>query len=503
MAGSIKREVYANYISQVWSAVMALAFIPLYIKYLGVEAYGLIGLYTLLQAWLMLLDVGLLPTISREMAMLRGGGRNVQQVRNLLRSVEIVYCAVNICITSALWCFAEPIASKWLKITALDPQTVIYAVRVMAAVVGARWFEQLYRGSLQGLHDQLWLSGTQMGLATARWGGACLVAYLSGSIMVFFIWQAAVSVAAIVILNRRTYSVLPVSDRKAIFSLGELSRVLKFATGMFTSSILMVVLTQGDKLLLSKLLPLASFGIYMLAANAANGLIQLITPLNTVLYPRLTAAAAGNQLSTLRRLYHVGAEVMAFATLPIACTMAAFPRPVLYVWSGDQNIAGAAAPLLSLLVIGTALNALMNVPHLLQLSFGWVSLSNWINCCAIGVIIPSAMMLVPRYGAIAAAWLWVIVNAFYIVVTAQLMHRRLLPSEKRKWYRDGIVKPIVVCGGSAVLLRMALSLPTERWWAALSLAGVLTMIYIISALSSTSISRELVRMIASRKFNLT
>ena len=48
----LKRNLIANYLGQGWTALMGLAFIPLYIKYLGIEAYGLIGIFALLQGWL-------------------------------------------------------------------------------------------------------------------------------------------------------------------------------------------------------------------------------------------------------------------------------------------------------------------------------------------------------------------------------------------------------------------------------------------------------------------
>jgi O-antigen/teichoic acid export membrane protein len=65
---SVKRNIAANYLGQVWTAVMGLAFVPLYIRYLGMEAYGLIGVFAMLQTWLSLLDFGLTPTLTREMA---------------------------------------------------------------------------------------------------------------------------------------------------------------------------------------------------------------------------------------------------------------------------------------------------------------------------------------------------------------------------------------------------------------------------------------------------
>jgi O-antigen/teichoic acid export membrane protein len=46
----LKRNLIANYLGQGWTALVGLAFIPLYIKYLGIEAYGLIGLFGVIQA---------------------------------------------------------------------------------------------------------------------------------------------------------------------------------------------------------------------------------------------------------------------------------------------------------------------------------------------------------------------------------------------------------------------------------------------------------------------
>ena len=66
---------------------MGVVFVPVYIHYLGIESYGLIGLFALLQAWLTLLDMGMTPTLSREMARFTGGSSDGQSLRDLLRSV--------------------------------------------------------------------------------------------------------------------------------------------------------------------------------------------------------------------------------------------------------------------------------------------------------------------------------------------------------------------------------------------------------------------------------
>ena len=58
-------NVVANYLGQGWAALMGLAFVPLYVKILGAETYGLIGVFAVLQSCVTLLDLGLTPTLNR------------------------------------------------------------------------------------------------------------------------------------------------------------------------------------------------------------------------------------------------------------------------------------------------------------------------------------------------------------------------------------------------------------------------------------------------------
>ena len=94
---------------------MGLAFIPLYIRYLGVEAYGLIGLFAILQAWLSLLDMGMTPTLNREMARYTSGAHSQQSIRNLLRSLEVLCAGLAILISISVWAASDFLASDWLR----------------------------------------------------------------------------------------------------------------------------------------------------------------------------------------------------------------------------------------------------------------------------------------------------------------------------------------------------------------------------------------------------
>src|SRR6266550_5295646 len=135
---SVKTNVVANYLGQGWSALMGFAFIPLYIRYLGMEAYGLIGVFAVLQACLALLDMGMTPTLNREMARFRAGAHSPQSIRDLLRSVETICFAVAALIALGVWSFSGYLASHWLKAQQLPVGVVSKAVAIMGLVVALR-----------------------------------------------------------------------------------------------------------------------------------------------------------------------------------------------------------------------------------------------------------------------------------------------------------------------------------------------------------------------------
>src|SRR3546814_7031381 len=77
--------VISNYFGLGWASIMSLAFVPLYVDLLGVESFGIIGIYTLIQSWLALFDAGIRPMLSREMARWKSGNLSGLAARNLLR----------------------------------------------------------------------------------------------------------------------------------------------------------------------------------------------------------------------------------------------------------------------------------------------------------------------------------------------------------------------------------------------------------------------------------
>src|SRR4030042_2107312 len=93
---SIRRNTFANYIGTACQALLGLVFIPLYIKYLGVESYGLVGFSVSLGAVLRLTDLGLSSTLSREFARYTDLPASASRMRSMLKTVQIIYWGITL-----------------------------------------------------------------------------------------------------------------------------------------------------------------------------------------------------------------------------------------------------------------------------------------------------------------------------------------------------------------------------------------------------------------------
>jgi len=96
-------NIVANYLGQGWSAFIGVILIPVYVRYLGIEAYGLIGLFAVMQASIALLDMGMTPTLNREMARYTSHAHSPRSVRELLRSLETVCFTTAVLLGLGLW----------------------------------------------------------------------------------------------------------------------------------------------------------------------------------------------------------------------------------------------------------------------------------------------------------------------------------------------------------------------------------------------------------------
>ncbi len=308
---SVKKNVIANYLGNGWTTLMGLIFLPLYIKYLGIEVYGLIGIFALLQGWLGLLDMGMTPALSREMTRFTGGKHDAQSIRDLLRSIEIIGFIMAVLGGLGIWSASGWLASDWLRVEKLPIDDVAQGFAIMGVVISLRFIENIYRSSIVGLQRQVSLNVLNSIIATLRGLGAVgILVWISPTIGAFFIWQGLISIITVVLFAIVVYRSLTATHQSARFSLPALIGIWRFAADMLIIAFLSIFITQVDKIMLSRLLTLEAFGYYVLATTVVNLLIMINTSINQAIYPRLVELIAKADNIGLTSIFHSAAQIV-------------------------------------------------------------------------------------------------------------------------------------------------------------------------------------------------
>lgn len=433
---SFRKNIIANYASQLYVAGIGILILPLYIKYMGAEAYGLVGFFTMLQAWFGLLDLGLTPTIARETARFRGGSMTALNYRQLFRALSVIFVFIALIGGGGMFFLADTIAYKWLNISELDMSDVVLAVQIMAVSVALRWVGGLYRGVITGSERLVWLSGFNIIIATLRFGAVFISMWVYGfTPVVFFLHQLIVACVEVVGLLLMSHRLKPYLDNlnKIGWSFTSVKPVLKFAlTIAFTSSV-WVLVTQSDKLVLSGILPLAEYGYFTLAVLVAGGILILSSPISNVIMPRMARLHAEGKHDEMIQVYRSSTQLVSVIAGSAAITIAFTAEALLYAWTGDKEVAASAGPILRLYALGNGVLAIAAFPYYLQYALGNLRYHLIGNAITVVTLIPAVIVAATYYGGVGAGWAWLGVNSIYLITWIGYVHNKLEPGLHFSW----------------------------------------------------------------------
>jgi O-antigen/teichoic acid export membrane protein len=151
---------------------------------------------------------------------------------------------------------------------------------------------------------------------------------------------------------------------------------------------------------------------------------------------------------------------MSALLLPPAALLVLLPRQILQLWTGNPEVAAGAAPLLALLVGGTAMMA-CSYPAL-SLLYGQNRLRPVviINLAAAAVLLPLLVFAISRDGAAGAAMCWVLYGSC-MYASYQVTAYRGVPSlhVASAFLRDFLVPCVVAFATAALTWRWCSAMP--------------------------------------------
>lgn len=428
--GHLGKNISANLLANVWSTALQLLLVPLYVAFLGVESYGLIGFYASWLAIFGILDTGISATAVREIAWLAARPEEKRKIPVLMRTLEIAYWCIVLTFGAAILAGAWYFGKGWFQAQDLAPELVRSALMLMAISLVVQVPSGLYIGGLLGLQRQVECSGLVALFGTLRGLGSVLVLWLiSPDIRLFFLWQIVASALQTGVIREVLLRKVRRDGDRAGFSKEMLHSVKGFAGGMTLITALGIVISQADKMILSRMVSLEAFGFYMLAWTVASGLSRVSSPLIQAFSPYFTALVSKGDTRALVTQARLSSQLMNVLILPPTAWIFFFANPILLAWMGSQNIADGVAPILAVVVVGTALSACSYPAVTILYSKNQLRPVVVVNLLSLVLLLPLLAVSVIHFGVMGAASCWVLYGLILYCVYQFYGLRYLLRAE--------------------------------------------------------------------------
>ena len=422
----MKKNILANFIGRFWSVISNFLFIPLYIRFLGMEGYSLISFSLVITGLLAVVDSGLTATMSREFASSRN---DALQRRRVFYSLETCYLIIMLILILFFLFFSEAIAYKWLNLNTISPDVVVNCLKIIGLGFSFQLLSNFYLGGLFGLERQVTANAYQVGMGIMRNGIVLIPLIYKPDLYIFFAWQSVIVIIYTLLLRRSLVKTAFGSENRASLLKIDpevIKIVCRFAGGIMLISVIATLNTQMDKLAISKLLPIGKLGLYTLAYSLAQGILLFVNPLGTAVLPRFTSLFTGNRITEASELYNTIFLLSSILVFSVGANLAMNGESLIWIWTGNTSTARDVAPFIPWLTLGMVMLAIQIIPFNVALANAYTRLTALLGLASLLITLPGYWIMTSRMGPGGAAIVWAAVQIIITPVFILIINKKYI-----------------------------------------------------------------------------
>ena len=460
----IIKNTIASFGGSALAAVLNIIFFIAYFRLLGGEGYGLvIFCTTILYAATSIVESGFARTTTRELARREHAPDLAHEMRDVLFTMQSIHFGLTLVCALIIVGSSHWLASEWLQRDTVNIDEAVRAIMLVGGIAVLQFPRSVFNAALTGLHRQVFLNICSLVFVLMR-GVVTILAllFVSASPTMFLLAQLIVAGIEMIVLFISTWRLMPKAGRRARFEVRHLKETWVFSSGDAGAMLVGVAIGIGDRMVLSSILPLETFGTYGLVTQLAEVIQRVVGPFTGAYFPYFVDLITRKDHERLSREYHRITIIINALMIPAACIIVFFPMEILQIVSGKASVATEFAPVLAVRTLATAINATQWFPHILQLATGLSTFLLVVSIFTASIYLSGIILLTPIYGVIAPAALWLLVNIFQMAPMIIMTHRRALLGETWTWIEGSLLRPTLIT--LVIVLISRYFAPTDISW---------------------------------------
>jgi O-antigen/teichoic acid export membrane protein len=398
----VARNSFLSLCSELWTLVVIVLAMPLVVRALGPDSFGLFSLAWVVLGYMAILDFGVSRAATKFVSehLSRDQTGMVEKIcRTALAanlSLGLIGCAIAIALT------------PWLtvRIFHIPPQLVPEALRMfiaLALAVPVLLIQAVLRAILSSYQRFGWISVLNAAAVTLQWASACVMAVLGFHVGLIVI----VCVAMRVVITAGYAAVLAtISPRLLGFSFSDVQqlwRLLRFGGWVTISQVMTPILLYLDRILVGSLISLTAMTLYVIPYEVISRLRVIPASLVNALFPSFSEHSAVSSSQSLTRLYSESLKYMTLILVPCFLFLAFLGSDLISAWIGP-GYAVWGGRVLRILAGGALLNSLAYVPYTALVALGRPDLPAKLHLAELPLYVAASFLLIPRWGITGAAW---------------------------------------------------------------------------------------------------
>jgi O-antigen/teichoic acid export membrane protein len=233
-------------------------------------------------------------------------------------------------------------------------------------------------------------------------------------------------------------------DFKPELEIAVFKKIWRFTGGMLLISLVAGLNTQMDKMAISKYLPVEVLGYYTLAVSLSMGIVVLVSPISIALLPKFTALYSNNEkdkASLLYDKYNLIVAVLVFSSMSV---LIFFAKEVLWVWTGNLDLANKTSVFLPIISFSFAMLALSVLPYNIAVANGYTKLNNIVGLSSLIITIPGYWIITKYFGAIGAAYVFCTVQLMGTIIYTYVINKKFVKLNLKKMFFKQIFSPLLI-----------------------------------------------------------
>lgn len=434
------RSTFWNLLGQMAPLIAAIFAIPLLIKSLGTDRFGVLSLVWIMIGYFNIFDFGLGRALTKIVAEKLGTG-DEDQIPSLVWTALFLMVAMGCFGAAVLSGMAGFIVRDVLSIpTELQSET-IKATYVLAAGVPFVVARAGLAGVLQAQQRFDLVNIIQIPMGIYMFMSPLAILPFSNSLYYVTLVLVIGRVVTTFWNLMQCFHTLPSLRKTVRISRSAMKSLLSFGGWMTVSNIISPLMVQLDRFLIGALVSVAAVAYYATPYEMITKLWLIPTAIVGTLFPAFAMSFVQDPKRT-SLLFNRGVKYIFLSLFPVTVIVITFSYEGIKLWLGAE-FAENSSLVLQLLAIGVLVNSLAQVPFVLIQGIGRPNITAKLHVIELPIYLIAVWWMISAYGIKGAAIAWGVrctLDAFLLFVIV----RWLLPKETEILSKGSILVTIVV-----------------------------------------------------------